>query len=388
MSVSIKKSFFNLKTALFISFFGALILALYLIHISTFMARIDNIKEQQVLIDKAIHTDLSDPKMASILLNDTLSRIALLNKRLSEPNSFDFLFSDSDDEIVLMKQLNHSAQNFQDSALFWSESLNMTRETSFKKMLNSRNNYLNQISLLHTKESNNILELMQSVKYIAISLLFFNLLVWVLYRFRLNQVLIDIENSCSADYKENKFHTEEFDFIGKRLLRKAPIVSSNSIHIHQPTELYNEKGIISIFNAKKVSRSANNVFLTLFEIDQYSFFQKLSIENRYAIIKKIGETVSMYEQSLDIVGYLEKNDRIVFISSRLNRQLALDDAEKIRETVEESSFNTDKGPIKITLSGGILLKVPAKSIDEIIDDAADLIQKAHASGGNQIGRIR
>lgn len=388
MQVFIKKSFSNLKLALFVSFAGISVIVFYIFHVSTYIEQIANIKEQQILIDKVLHTDLHDPKMASILINDSLSKMALLNKRLSEAHKYDILEKGGDEEKQILKNINQINITFNNNVLDWSESLDMTRQSTYKKVVESHKIYLNTIAQLQTIATNNILDLFTDIRNISYGLLMINFFIWILYRHRLSQVSSDLDNVCSTDMKVSTFNTEEINFLSKRLLRKTPVATTNSVHIHQATDLYNEKGVLSVFNAKKVSRSANNVFLTLFQIDQYSHFIKLPIENRYTIIKKIGEIISMYEQSLDIIGYLENNDRIVFISSRLNRQLALDDAEKIRATVQETSFNTNAGPMKFTISGGILLKVPAKSIDEIIEDAAILIEKAQQSGGNQIGRIR
>ena len=44
--------------------------------------------------------------------------------------------------------------------------------------------------------------------------------------------------------------------------------------------------------------------------------------------------------------------------------------------------------MKITLSAGFLLKIPVKSIEEAIDDALKLVEKAKESGGNRIAQLR
>ncbi len=137
-----------------------------------------------------------------------------------------------------------------------------------------------------------------------------------------------------------------------------------------------------------MGKAGNMVFLALFEIDQYeliiSTFSKEDIEN---LFKKIGEIISMYEQPLDIIAHME-DDRIAFLLSRNSKQLALQECETIVQSVQESSFNSQLGPVKITLSAGFLLKPPSKSIDETVDDAIKLIEKAKENGGNRIAQIR
>ena len=95
----------------------------------------------------------------------------------------------------------------------------------------------------------------------------------------------------------------------------------------------------------------------------------------------------MYEQPLDITAQLD-DDHIVCVLSRNSKQSAMEDCEKILHSIEESSFNTEKGLMKITLSAGFLLKIPVKSIEEAIDDALKLVEKAKESGGNRIAQLR
>lgn len=388
MVISAKKILFNLKIVLLVSFSLISVIAIYLLHAQSFIDHYANIKEQYILIDKIVHTDLTDQQVGTILVNDSVSKLALLSKRLHQPYAYDFFSSNDESKKLLLSKLDQSSQLFRENSQYWSESLKISRESTHERMIESRNQYLKNLEILAKNEIETLLGIIETIMNIVFGLVIFNLSSWILYRYRLTQISEDIENTCSTEFKTKIIHTKEFDYISKNLQRKVSAVTTNSTMIHQQTDLYNEKGMLSLFNAKKVSRSANNIFLTVFEIDQQNLFQRLSIENRYAIIKKIGDIIKMYEQSLDIIGYIEHHDRLVYISSRANRQIALDEAEKIRETVEEASFNTDKGPLKFTLSGGLLVKVPAKTIEDIIVDAAELIKRAQANGGNQIGRIR
>ncbi len=95
----------------------------------------------------------------------------------------------------------------------------------------------------------------------------------------------------------------------------------------------------------------------------------------------------MYEQPFDVVAHMD-NDRFVFLMSRSSKDNAYKESEKIIHSIQESSFITSQGPTKITLSGGFLLKPPSKSIEETVQEAAQLIVKAKELGGNRVAQVR
>ena len=221
-------------------------------------------------------------------------------------------------------------------------------------------------------------------------LIAFGLFIFLLYTFRLNQIYRDINRACSVDIDGTKpeVKMQEMDFIIKRLSRKAPIVNTSQSLLNPQSGLNNEKGMLTLFNAKKGTKSSNSIFITLFEIDGYTNVSKaLSKEEMGAMYKKIGDIITMYEQPLDVIAHLD-TDQFVFIMSRNSKDSALSDAEKIVHSVNDSSFNTTKGAIKITLSGGFLLKTPASSLEAAIADAKKIVTKSKESGGNRVAQLR
>jgi len=70
------------------------------------------------------------------------------------------------------------------------------------------------------------------------------------------------------------------------------------------------------------------------------------------------------------------------------KDIALSEAEKIVESVKESIFATQQGIQKITLSGGLSLKIPSKTLEESLPDVAKLVEKAKESGGNRVAQLR
>jgi len=388
--ISIRKVFFNLKVVLMILGIGVAVLGVQLFHISQYSERLGALKNQHLLIDKIINTDLSDQKMAAILINGAVSEINLSVKLSGQEALLDVFVRSNEEQASLLRSLEISSAAFRDTALIWGESLSTSRASENTRMMNARGAFLADIDRMMDYQIHVINESIATAKMTAIILFFSTLVIFFLYRYRLNQIYRDIDQACSIDTDGSKKEaaTQEVDFILKRLLRRSFQNSLNPTLIHPLSGLNNAKGLSALFNAKKAGKGGNMVFLALFEIDQYeliiSTFAKEDIEN---LFKKLGDMISLYEQPLDVIAHME-DDRIAFLLSRNSKQLALQECETIVQSVQESSFNAELGPIKITLSAGFLLKPPSKSIDETVEDAAKLIEKAKENGGNRVAQIR
>ncbi|HEX5669967.1 MAG TPA: hypothetical protein VFX66_00410, partial [Sulfuricurvum sp.] len=210
------------------------------------------------------------------------------------------------------------------------------------------------------------------------------------YTYRLNQIYRDIDMACSVDTNEKKSATatREIDFIMKRLSRKSPLMNISQSMLHPESELNNEKGMLALYNAKQLTKGSGSIFIALFEIDNHAKLSNaLSKEDMAGIYKKIADIISLYEQPMDVIAHLD-NHNIIFIMSRSSKDAALSEAEKILQAVHDSSFNTAKGPLKITLSGSFSLKTPASTLETSILDAAKILTKAKESGGNRIAQLR
>jgi len=388
--ISIRKVFFNLKVALHILGIGITVLSAQLFHISQYGERLSALKNQHLLIEKIINTDLSDPKMASILINGAVSEIALSVKLSGQEALLDTFVASNEEQASLLRSLELSSEAFRDSALIWSESLAISRTSENARMMSARSAFLADIDRMMDYQIHIINQSIATAKMTAILLFFSCLFILLLYRYRLNQIYTDLDKVCSIDIDGSKKEasTFEVDFILKRILRRSSLNTLNPTLTHPMSGLYNEKGLNSLFNTKKTGKSGNTVFLALFEIDQYPLIiNTLSKEDIENLFIKLGEIISLYEQPLDLIGHLE-NDRLVFIMSRSTKQSALQECETIVQSVEESSFNAQLGPIKITLSAGFILKPPVKSIEETIEDASILIEKAKEGGGNRVTQLR
>lgn len=390
MLLSIQKIFFNLKLSLFIIAVGVSLLGLELVNITHYSQRLAALKTQHTLISAITTQDFTDKEMATITLNGNLARLSLAVKLSDNATLLDSFIPSTQEQKLLSKALESSSSEFRDAALFWSESTSNGRKTMYNQMIVKRNPYLTDISAMIDYEIQMINASIELAKKSVIALIILAMFILLLYTYRLNQIYHDINLASSIDTDGTKpvVKMQEMDFILKRLARKSPIINTSQSLLNSESGLNNEKGMFTLYNAKKGTKSSNSLFLAVFEIDGHiNLSNILSKDDIAAMYKKIGEIISMYEQPLDVIAHLDSN-QFVFIMSRSSKDSALSDAEKIVNSVYDSSFNTAKGAVKITLSAGILLKTPASTLESAILDAKKVLNKSKESGGNRVAQLR
>jgi len=390
MKLSIRQIFFNLKMSLLILGSGITLLAIILVSISQYSQRLGALKNQHILIKKITATSLQDSDMASITINGDISELALFAKLSNKETLLDSILSSDEEQKSLSRTLISTSATFQESALFWLESMPISREAMYERMISARNLYLIEIDSMIDYQIRLINESVVVAKITALIVALLGLITFFFYQWRLNQIYRDIKKAYSVDTDgtQHEVVTEEIDFIIKRLARKIPVINTNPTLLHPQSGLNNQKGMLSIYNIKRNNKTIGSLFVILLEIDQQKDLEtKLSKDEMATVYKKLADILSMYEQPLDILAHLD-NNRFAFLMARNSKDLALNEAEKIVESVKESIFTTQQGIHKITLSGGIILKIPSKTLEESLLDVVKLVEKAKESGGNRIAQLR
>ena len=171
--ISIRKIFFNLKIILLIVGVGVTVLGVQIFHISQYSERLSALKNQHLLIDKIINTDLSDPKMASILINGALSEIDLSVKLSGQEALLDVFVRSNEEQASLLRSLGISSRAFRDSALIWGESLATSRTSETTRMMSARTAFLADIDRMMDYQIHVINESIATAKMIAIVLFFY-----------------------------------------------------------------------------------------------------------------------------------------------------------------------------------------------------------------------
>lgn len=390
MKLSIRQIFFNLKLILLLLGFGVTLLSIQLINISHYSDRLTALKNQHVLIKKITATNLKDSDMATIAINGDLAELKLFAKLSNKKALLELIIASKTEQESLGRSLISSSHAFQEATLFWAESMVVSRDAMYERMISARNLYLIDIDVMIDYQIQLINESISIAKITVLILFFFGLLSFFFYRWRLNQIYLDISKACSVDTDGSKLDivTEELDFIVRRLSRKMPLINTNPTFLNPRSGLNNEKGIVSIYGAKRNIKTSGTLFVVLFEIDKHDELEaRLSKEEMDGIYKKLAEILSMYEQPHDIVGHLDNNS-FAFIMTRSSKEYALGDAEKIVASIHDSIFQTLQGSIKITVSGGLLLKVSSKSLENTLVDAGKILSKAKEAGGNRVAQLR
>lgn len=389
---TLQKTFKNLKLSLLVLGAGLILLAFELFHLSQYAERFSALKHQHELIEKITQADLDDPQMAAILINGAISEIALAVKKTEKQVLLDLFLVNGNKQATLLDKLHISSETFRNSAANWSESLQISRASAYDTILKNQIQYQHDINAMMINLAELLDQSIRITQYTLFVLLSIFLIFFFFFVYRLNQISFDIKQAGSVeiDTTPKEIKTKEIEFLVKRLSRKVPATASNvnTVLLHPQSGLLNEKGMINAFNAKRSNKGANTLFVALFEIDQHTLISKeLSKEDQASAYRKLGEIISMYEQPNDIIAQLD-NDRFVFLISRNSKDIALDETQKIIDSVKDSTFTSANGGIKLTLSAGFLLKTPVKSLDEIIAEAGKLLHLAQDNGGNRVMQIR
>jgi GGDEF domain-containing protein len=387
--LSIRKIFFHFKFALAVITGGMMILAVQLFHVASYADRLSALKNQHALIDKVIKADLNDISMANIVIHGALSELTLSVKRSGEEELLDSFVSSNDEQASLLRSLTLSSDIFQKTMMTWIVTPELKRQQAYQDVLSARTALLTDIDHMIDYQIQCTAQSVASAKMTGLILLIIVAISFFFFRSRLNLIYSDIDTLCSVDVDGKRItHTEEANFIVKHFGRKSMQNGVNSALLHPLSGLYNDKGLMSSFSMKKSAKSGNNLFLALFKVDDYDTLrQGLSSEELGNVYRKLGEMLSMYEQSHDILAHLE-DDTLVFLLSRGSKESALDECNRFIEAVRLSSFATAQGVIKISLSGGFILKAPIKTLEESIDDVRKILAKAIEKGGNQVSQIR
>jgi GGDEF domain-containing protein len=387
---SIRKIFLNFKIYLVILGLGTIFLTLQLINISQYSDHLAALKNQHILIKQIITTDLSDTNMSSITINGALAELALSVKNSNKPAILDTFLPSTKEQDSLNETLLSTATAFQESTLFWSESMEKSRSAMFERMISAHNLYLIEIDAMVDYQIHHINESITMATITTVTIFILGIFIFFFYQWRLNQIYRDIKNACciGADGVPPNIVMEEINFLARRLARKTSNATNNPALLNPISGINNEKGMVTSYNLKRNSKNMGSLFLSHFMIDHHDkLISALSKDDLNSVYKKITDILSMYEQPLDVIAHLEDNS-FAYLMARNSKDLALTEAEKIIASVQDSLFLSEQGNFKITLSGGLMLKAPSKTLEESLTAVAQITEKAKESGGNRVAQLR
>lgn len=397
MKHSIKRIFWHLKFYLLFIFFAAVLsLALLFEHELSFN-KIDNLMNQKKIIASLTKLKKDDIELALIQFNGKSTQLLQeieklrtlykynITERYLLRNEHEYM-QDLDILVQLTKNFNKAASQY-----YTEKKQTKEQELQAKKNLTQAFNRINKyIDTIIFKDISYNQTKFSIIKMIAIALFIFIFLATLFYRKLIDKIYDDIEFLFQVDKKDgHEIFSMEADAIALRMNRKTTVQDNNPNNIDQVTGINNYRGMLNAYAAKKGLKSSNFTSVTVFEIDNFSKTNRVfPQEVAQAILKKIAYTISLHEQPVDVIARTDYNQFTVILS-RASKEQTFKDAELIRESISELKFNlADKGQVKITVSGGHIIKPNNTNLEEALKQAKEILAYAKATGKNRILQIR
>lgn len=393
MRWSIKQIFNNISTTLLALSIILGILATITFTLNSSVEKTDLLLHQKALIREAYNLGRDDIQLSNIQLKGIIDNLKYDITKMESAFQFDILGNYvfghgreyiKDLEQLTIKQLLYieAADEYYDQSL--EELENRLDEYDFAQAeYESKLFELQEKHLIYESEKFNFI---QYIIYLAFVV---SLLATLWFTRRLSFIYSDIKTLYSVDLesKGRMFLTEEAEMITKRMSRK-PTATENPAFIDPVTEINNYKGLLHGFANRKGNAGAS-LSVCVFSLDRFR-----EIETKYKkdlanqILKKIAFVFSLYEQHTDVLGRIDY-DQFVLVLNRNTKDAALNDCEQIRKSIEETKFRAPKGEaIRVTVSGGFVVKTPNKPLDQTIAHAKEVMAAAIAQGGNKIAQLR
>jgi len=393
MRWSIKSIFDNISRALI-----ALTVVLGLIATITFtlnssVEKVDLLLHQKALIQEAYNLGREDIQLSNIQLKGIVNNIKFDITKMRDAFGYDILGNYvyghsipymNDLEQLTIKQLLYieAAENYYYQSLEDLEE--RLDEYDFAQAEYEAKLFeLEEKHLIYENEKFNALQYLIYLSFLI------SLISALWFTRRLAFVYSDLKTLYSVDLesKGRMYLTEEAEMITKRMSRK-PTANENPAFIDPVTEINNYKGLLHGFANRKGNNGAV-LAVCVFSLDNFRDVEKTykkDLANQ--ILKKIGFMFSLYEQHTDVLGRIDY-DQFVLVLNRASKDIALNDCEQIRKNIEETKFKAPKGEvIKVTVSGGFVVKTPNKQLDQTIAHAKEILGAAIKQGGNRIAQLR
>jgi len=397
MKKSINKIFANLS--------NLLVLLTFLLFISTFLIIEQNfsfektniLEEQKEIVASLTRLEKDDINTAKIQFNGKSTHLHHLISNLRSLYTYDFtgqyILGTQEEYLKDLQKLSELVVAFNDKAglYYTKEQLAPQEEEEKQKDLQQAFYNVNaQINTLLLKDFEYNQQKGKLLEYILGATFILMLLTVLWYRKRLKVIYQDIFflYSIEGNKKGYTIFSEEVDAIALRMKRK-PTVSDNPAMIDPLTEINNNKGMYTSYAEKKGMKDGNFTSVTILEIDNFSKTNRaFSQEFAQAVLKKIAFTISLHQQATDVVARTDYN-QFTIIFSRPSKEQSFKDVDIIRQSISELNFKNDqREDVKITVTGGFLIKPNSTPLEEAIKQTKEILHYAQQHGTNKIAQKR
>ena len=303
-----------------------------------------------------------------------------------EPLKF---ISSSDRDIENFKNFRDTTDKFIQNAKEYIKDISShTKESKFNKNYNQLSQIIVDMLNQRITAEHRQFSIRESITYASVII---GLIFLLIMHRQLNVALRDIQSLYGVTDKENPYEikTLEVQAIATKFKKDSLYSSNNPQYIDELTQIKNYKGMLHAYNTTKAIKEHKAPAICLFEIDHYDI-----IKSRYGkefselIRKKIAFMITLHEQPVDIIATIEES-KFILILARNSKKEALDECEKIKQSIAETYFKVPQGDkFTVTVSGAFIIKPTNKSLDISISHAKDILKKAQNNGTNTIAQLK
>lgn len=318
-----------------------------------------------------IHNDIK--KMYSQVENNYLAKVltSTINQQTNDLKEFEIILQNFDKNIRRCFALAED-----------DESLNISLEL-LKEQQAKIFQILDSLTIKNIQYDQELFNYFNKLFLLLIFLLL-GTIIW--QRKRLKEIYEDILYlySIESGNKEKVIFSQEIDSINMRMKRKNKI-SDNPTMIDQITELNNNKGLIQSYSQRKNAKDTNFSSIAILEIDNFSKSKRtFSQEFTQEILKKVAYTISLHQQSTDIIARTDYNQFTLIFSRAVKEQL-FRDIDLVRQSIAEIKMTSpEKKKINITVTGGFIIKSKNAQLEDSIRKTKELLQSAKQIGTNRV----
>ncbi len=390
MKLSLAKILKNLQSVLLLNTLLVVIVALFVYEQNFSYKKIENLDEQKSIL-KALRTisKSDDPEVAKIQFDGKTSLLLVKINQLQRLYKYDLLgkyFIYSPTEYMqdfnelgnLIKELDRLAKRYfedkKDSTGKKLEELLLKTDKKIDELY---------IKIVHNNKHKNFI-----LAQLVTILLLLSIFTTFWYRKRLKTIFEDIFLLSSIHHanKNHEANTQEADAILHRLRKKNADTVDQSL-LDPVTDTLNYKGLRTVYAQKKNMKETYFTSVTVLEIDNFSKTDReYPLELTQTILKKVAFTLSLFEQTTDIVARTDYNQFTIVIA-RATKEQCFKEVERIKESINELKFKLPNGKYaNISISVGFAIKQSNKPLDDVIAFAKQLLKVAKEKGGNMIAQ--
>lgn len=392
MKPSIKKIFKNLNFFILLSLTLSFISLLFIVEQLYSYQKVETLQKQKVTLLKIANEKKASSSINLIQLNGNISTLKQQTQSLIKQNEYNYIsksiLDDFDKYSTQLVTLNSLINTYNSNlrAYFKFDKNDLQKITKSLELDNLNNTIIKHIDTIIVKgisyDNHRFNIFLQFFILLLITLFFTG--IW--YKRRLANIYKDLVLLDAIDFNKNnkKFFSREAESINLKMKRKA-LLSDNPNMIDPVTEIYNNKGMIQAYSEKRNTNNQNFTCVSVLEIDNFSKSKRaFSQEFTQNILKKIAYTISLYEQSTDIVSRTDYN-QFTLILSRVAQDQLFKDIDIIRQSISEVKFTSpEKKPVNITVTGSFIVKSKNSALEESIRKAKKLLENAKLIGTNRI----